>query len=237
MLQKHRDSPSNKNIKDTVLENIELLDKSLDTLIKNKNLVYSSEDIESLFNIMKACEEYFEQYGLERPIGLQLRKAYLKVNSYLQSLREPLYVKTKELSDSNNVNQIYLCAYRKFLSENVQRVKKGLNPKTTVEEWNIDETCERGELQELALEDSLRHLRSGVAQNRGDLRNFYGDKSSGELMDEILTSTAKGMLDKGRKDLVKKIKILENIKEQEFSEEDLLVRSIIKNAEDRRKGI
>jgi len=236
MLEKHRDLPSSKNIRNTVLENIKLLNKSMDILNKNKNLIYSSEDIKSLFDILKSMEEYFNQYGLQRPLGLQLRKAYLKVNSYLQSLRQPLY--TEKKIDLNDPNQIYLSAYRRFLSENIQRTKQGLNPKNWKWQWGLNSKSEKGEIEILALSDSLKQLRSGLdySKHRGDLRYYFGIYSRCELSDKTIGSIAQGMLDKKRKGLIRKVQLLEGIQEKELSlsKDEQLAHSLIKRAKKNR---
>ena len=229
VLQKHMDVPSSKEIRDTVLENIQILNKAMDVLIGNKNLVYVAEDIKSLFSILQVMEDYFQKFGLKREVGKALRKSYLKVNDYLDSLREPLYVE----KDMNDPNIVYLDSYKKYLSTNIERVRKGLNPLDKPKQWNIDTNCDKGEIETLALSDSTRTLRSGVdmSERRGDLRFTFGHMSRGELSDEIIGSVANQMLQKTRKKLVQKIMRLENIKQFELSTKtETLAHAIVERA-------
>jgi len=231
MLDRCVEQPKNKSLKRTVLDNIKILNNSINILSKSKYMGVD-KDIQSLVRIMKSMEDYFSKHGLDTDIGKQLRKAYLKINAYLKEIRNiEEYHSTKE-KDSNDVNQIYLCAYRKFLSENISRVNKGLNPKTKPEQWNIDSTSERGELQLLALEDSLRHLKSGIdfSKHRGDLRYVFGSKNRSQLNHELLCSVSNEILNKDRQKLIKEIKRKEGIETQELSEEQKLAKAIVAHA-------
>lgn len=235
VLQSHIDDPSSTSIQRTVLQNIGILTKSLNVLIKNKNLITSIEDVKSLFSILAKCESYFELYGVERePVGVALRKSYLQINNYLQKIRDGK--KSIELSDPNNPNVIYLQGYRTYLAQNIKRVKEGLNVYRSPFRFGIDTRTERGQIQSLALQDSLKHLRSGLdfSKNRGNLYYAgFGNKSKADLNEEMLSSVAREMLFKNRKRLVNRIRRIEG-ETVELSEEELLVKDIIKRAKNNR---
>ena len=174
MLKKHMDSTEKKLILKTVEKNIQTLPKSMDVLVNSKNLISDYSDVQSLTSILKAIEEYFERFGLETDLSQKLRKAYLKIHECLKKLDSP----TELSNDPNDANTIYLESYHKYLNENITRTNQGLTVKDKPSDWNIETNTPRGTLQTVALEDSLRHIKTGLdySNSRGDLRYHFGTK-------------------------------------------------------------
>lgn len=231
MLHAHMEKPDNEPIEEVVIENAQTLSKAIDSLLKSKYVVYEESSVQGLMDILTSIENYFTDFGLETRIAKELRLPYLKILKYFKTINQPVKIK-----DMSCPNEIYLSSYRKYLSENVRRIEQGLNPKSKPSDWGIDATCDRGEIEQLALEDSMRNLRSGIdfSERRGDLRYVYGTKTIGELNDELLTDIANSMVNKKRQKLVEQIEELEGITEYELSEEDLLVHDIIQRAKKNR---
>jgi len=229
MLQRHMEHTEDRAILKTVKENTQTLLKSLNVLVNSKQLISNYTDVESLTAILKAIEEYFNKHGLETDLASVLRKAYLKIHEVLKKLDTP----TTELTDDpTDANTTYLQHYHKYLNENISRVNQGFSIKDKPSDWNIDSNSERGTLQTLALEDSLRHIKTGLdySKSRGDLRYQFGTKPKAELHDEFLASVCNKMLDNKREELINKIKWLEGIQEENLSEEDILVNQIVARA-------
>ncbi|MCW4022952.1 MAG: hypothetical protein NWF02_07335 [Candidatus Bathyarchaeota archaeon] len=233
MLQRHMNHTEDLSVLRTVEDNTKTLLNSLDVLINSKQLISDYSDAESITSLLKAIEEYFTKFGLETALATQLRKAYLKAHECLKKLDKP----TELSNDPNDANTIYLESYQKFLNENVSRVQQGLAVKDKKSDWNIDGSTPKGTIQCLALEDSLRHLKTGLdfSKSRGDLQNILGTKSRADITDEVIASVCKKIAQDKRKKLVNKIKSLEGIQEQNLSEDEQLAKQLIVRAKRNRQ--
>jgi len=235
-------NPDNKHIKDTFEDNLQTAIKSILTLRKNKNKSPSVEVLLSCNTLLSSLGEYLDKFSYEGKLSEQVRRTFLILHDYLEHLPERTVKEHSESKkyDSKQIpespNAQYLMYYEEYFKENFHRAKVGLKILDKVEDWAIDVNCPLGEIQSLALEDSLKHLRSGIDQrtSRGNLEFYFGNLSRSELSDRKMLSGVSKLLDDINSKRAKQILFLEGLSETELSQDNWLNKRIVELIKKRR---
>lgn len=205
-LEEYSEEPEDKKLEELIIYNAEMGVKALEKL---KTYPYVPEDkhLVQMVKMEKELRKFFAKYGLQDTKASKvLRKFYDSLKDYLKKV-EKLSEGYQAQSLSEDLEQFdpnvhYRRSYHKFLTENIKRVKAGLNIKNKPEEWDLDTNTERGEVASLALTDSLRQLTTAKdwSQHRGDLRFNYGLLTRGEMADIVMLSGVERLKERQNKE-------------------------------------
>lgn len=234
VFQKYMRQPNDRNVRETFVDNVKIAGNSI-VALSYCNRLPTANELLDLDEIRDSLGRFLDTYGYENEVAKIVRKAYLQFHNYFKNLLKS--AKSTELrSREGDMDFQYLKHYHKYLDENIRRVQKGLNPKTKPEDWEIDACCDLGEVQLLALEDSVRSLRSGIdySHSRRDLNYYFGNVTMGEYADSKLLSGASQVLDEIADRRAEKIKVMENVEDKDLEASDWLMEAIRTRINERR---
>jgi len=232
VLKMHMGKPNDVNVRDTLLDNLATAGTSVVVLLRGSNIVPSNQQLSDMIDLEGSLASYLDKFGYTGKVSEKARKVYLLLHNYLKGLRE------RELSESTDqTDGLYKKYYNYYLNENIRRVNGGLNPKDKLSDWSIETNSDLGKIKAIALEDSVKALRSGqdYSESRRDLGKSLGYVTLGEYADRKMLEGSMALLDRMAEKRIEKILYLEGLSEQSLSTGTWLDEAINKRIRERRR--